>query len=159
MFEYSTRSPGTFSHRQPPCMVCETITTGACAARRSSTAPSMNVCVPPPDSPVQASRFRSTSGRDSRKSSARMLSHVWSPIRLIFQSRLTWFVANWVHSPVYDDHRPHQLHLRLPHFRGTPLVVPRFNQRAAVPDRMVRGISRHADAGSVCDPDGGQPNL
>ena len=26
-----------------------------------------------------------------------------------------------------------------------------------VPDRMVRGIPRHADAGRVCDPDGGQP--
>src|ERR1035441_4058029 len=44
MLEYSTRSPGSFSHEQPPCMVCETITIGACAASRSSTAPSMNVC-------------------------------------------------------------------------------------------------------------------
>jgi hypothetical protein len=65
------------------------------AASRSSTAPSINVCVPPPDAPVQASRFRSTSGSDSRKSSARMLFQVWSPIRLMFQSRLTSFVANW----------------------------------------------------------------
>src|ERR1039457_85870 len=66
-------------------------------------------------------------------------------------------VANWVHSPVYDDHRPHQLHLRFPHFRSPPLAVPRFHQRAAVPDRVVRGIPGYADAGSVCDPDGRQP--
>jgi hypothetical protein len=35
--------------------------------------------------------------------------------------------------------------------------VPRCRQPAAVPDRMVRGIPGHADAGGVCDPDGGQP--
>ena len=62
-----------------------------------------------------------------------------------------------VHSPVHDDHRPHQLDLRFPHFRGAPLGVPRFHERAAVPHRMVRGIPGHADAGGVCDPDGGQP--
>ena len=63
----------------------------------------------------------------------------------------------WVHSPVHDDHRPHQFPLRFPHFRRASLVVPRFHERAAVPDRMVCGVPRHADAGSVCDPDGGQP--
>ena len=56
MLENWTRSPGAFSQRQPPCMEWDTITHGACAASRSSTKPSMNVCVPPPEPPVQASR-------------------------------------------------------------------------------------------------------
>ncbi len=67
MLEKSTRSPGAFSHKQPPCMECDTITHGATAASRSSIAPSIMVCVPPPDSPVMASRDLSTSGRRFKK--------------------------------------------------------------------------------------------
>src|SRR2546430_4279575 len=39
-----------------PLFRSDTITIGACAASRSSTAPRINVCVPPPDAPVHASR-------------------------------------------------------------------------------------------------------
>ena len=55
------------------------ITTGACAARRESIAPSMKVWVPPPDSPVMASRALSTSGRLDKKSRARMLFQASTP--------------------------------------------------------------------------------
>src|SRR5438876_759785 len=74
------------SQLHPPCIVWETMTMGAWTASRSSTDPSINVWVPPPDSPVQARRFLSTSGKDSRKSSARMLFQVCRPIRLMLQS-------------------------------------------------------------------------
>ena len=66
-------------------------------------------------------------------------------------------MADWVHSPVHDDHRSNQLDLRFPHFRDTALGVPRVYERAAIPHRMVRGVPGNTDAGSVCDPDGKQP--
>ena len=66
-------------------------------------------------------------------------------------------MADCVHSPVHDDHRPDQLDLRFPHVRGTPLGVPRFHERGLFPHRLVRGIPGDTNAGGVCDPDGGQP--
>ncbi len=52
---------------------------------------------------------------------------------------------------------PIRLTLRFPHLRPSAVVVPRRCERAAFPDRMVRGIAGHADAGRLRDPDGGQP--
>ena len=71
------------------------MTTGAWAANRFSIEPSMKVCVPPPDSPVQARRLGSASGNDSRKSKARILFQVCRPIKLMFQSKSAWLVATW----------------------------------------------------------------
>ena len=63
-----------------------------------------------------------------------------------------------VHSPVHDDHRPHQLDLRFPHVRGASLGVPRFHERAAIPHRLVRRIPGNTNAGRIRDPDGRQPS-
>jgi hypothetical protein len=58
--------------------------------------------VPPPDAPVAAIRFGSTSGNDVKKSVALMLFHRWSPIddpmfhnswRESSQSWGTWLVS------------------------------------------------------------------
>src|SRR3954466_11936553 len=68
-----TSPGGPCSHRQPVC-VAETITTGIDTFTRSSTAASMNVCVPPPDSPVMLMLPASTSGRVQRKSTQRIRS-------------------------------------------------------------------------------------
>ena len=76
------RSPAAFSHTQPPWNESETMTTGAATLIRGSSAVRRNVCVPPPDSPVQPIRAESTSGRLVNQSSARMLFHVWSDARL-----------------------------------------------------------------------------
>ena len=54
------------SQTQPPKKWAETMTTGTETAMRSSTAASMNDCVPPPEAPVTAIRLGSTSGRDVR---------------------------------------------------------------------------------------------
>ena len=63
------------------------MTTGADTLMRWSKAVSKKVCVPPPDSPVQAMRAGSTSGNDVSQSSARMLFHVWSVGKLNPQRR------------------------------------------------------------------------
>ncbi len=66
------------SHSQPPKKWAETITTGTLTAMRGSTAASRKVWVPPPDSPVIPIRVGSTSGSDSRKSTARIAFQSWS---------------------------------------------------------------------------------
>ena len=66
------------SQTQPPKKWAETMTTGIETAMRSSTAASMKDCVPPPEAPVMAIRLGSTSVRDVRKSTARMLFQSWS---------------------------------------------------------------------------------
>ena len=63
----------------PPCMAVDTITTGKQAAMRSSMAPRIIDCVPPPDSPVTPMRVRSTSGSVSMKSIARIEFQVCRP--------------------------------------------------------------------------------
>ena len=50
---------------------------------------------------------------------------------------LSRFGGDVRHSPVHDDHRPDQLALRLPHLRDPALGVPRIDESAAVPHRIV----------------------
>ena len=64
----------------PPWLVAEIMLTGAATLIRSSTAIRKNVWVPPPDAPVAAIRFGSTSGSDVRKSVALMLFQRCIPI-------------------------------------------------------------------------------
>ena len=78
----SSRRPGGFSQRHPPCMWSEIMLTGAATAMRGSTAAARNVCVPPPDSPVIPIASFRTYGSASRKSIARMLFQSWRPDRL-----------------------------------------------------------------------------
>ncbi len=61
-----------FSQVQPPCIELETIPLGKETIGRGSRAPRMMVCVPPPLPPVTPMRLGSTSGREARKSSARI---------------------------------------------------------------------------------------
>src|ERR1019366_3864775 len=65
-------------------------------------------------------------------------------------------MADRLHSPVHDDRRADQFALRLPHLRGAALGVPCFDQRTAIPHRMVRGVLGNSNARGFCDPDGRQ---
>ncbi len=62
ILEVFLRMSGAFSHIHPPCMEHEIIFTGAETFTRVSTAHNRNVCVTPPDAPVQAICSGSTSG-------------------------------------------------------------------------------------------------
>ena len=84
--EVPMRSPGAFSHWQPPCMMNETMFTGAATRTRSSTAASKKACVAPPEAPATAIRWLSTSGSDSTKSSARIEFHNCRPSGVKLQS-------------------------------------------------------------------------
>jgi hypothetical protein len=56
----STKQPKRGNRRRGARPPLETITTGTLIVTRESSAVSSNVCVPPPDSPLTPTRFRST---------------------------------------------------------------------------------------------------
>ena len=59
----SSRRLGAFSQRPPPCMMADTMLTGAENWMRSSTAASEKVCVPPPEAPVAPMRVGIDAGQ------------------------------------------------------------------------------------------------
>ena len=79
----SSRRPGGFSHRQPPCMCSEIMLTGTATLTRGSTAASEERLRAAAGLAGHADARRAgRTGSVSRKSSARMPFHNCSPARL-----------------------------------------------------------------------------
>jgi hypothetical protein len=70
--------------------------TGTETLMRGSTAARMNVCVPPPDAPVQPRRSASTSGSEQRKSTTLREFQSWRPSRLTAQGLSSSWWGSWV---------------------------------------------------------------